>query len=133
MVGSTLGTKSMNDRQLYWLVGFYEGEGSIGIYQQKCRSLYTRKKDGKRDPTIHSYPRLNINITQKERYILDKIRTWLHFGSVCEKSDGIHSWTCVCQDAIKFIKLIYPHLRSKYKKNQMKRVIERWGKERIYE
>lgn len=112
----------MTKEELYWLAGFYEGEGCCGTYMQK---------DNRR--SNYAYKKIEVNITQKDRRILDWIQKKVGYGSICKKSkDGCHGWSCASLQARTFIVAILPYMRTKHKRAQIHRVINKYGRRKFY-
>jgi len=91
---------------LYYLAGFFDGEGCISILKYK-------KKDW--NPSYF----LQVQIGQKYGSILDWVKE-NYGGNVYKKRD--QTWIMTNHKAYEFIKLIAPHL--KYKKPQAELAIK---------
>lgn len=98
----------MNKIKLSYIAGFFDGEGSINIL--------TRKRPQNTEYT------LTVAIGQKDGETLDWIKENFGGNVYLVKRDGTFFWTITHQNAIRFLKEIYPHLR--YKKPQAKVAIE---------
>jgi hypothetical protein len=95
--------------QFAWLVGFYEGEGSCWIAKNHTHG--------------YTYERVAIDIGQKDRTPLDYIHKRLKFGSIFRSKAGFHSWRTVGPKAIRLLRLMLPHMKSQYKIQQVRRVL----------
>lgn len=99
----------MTKKQLAWIVGFYEGEGS-------CWNA-NHHSDG------YHYKRVAVDIGQKDRTPLDFILKCVKHGSIFRSKLGHHSWRLVGKRAEKFLRLLLPHMKSQYKIQQARRVL----------
>lgn len=85
-----------------WLAGFWEGEGYLGI---NYKNRYYR-----------------IDITQKDKIILNKIKLFLKIGSVIPHSQikKCYNWRCEkLGNILSFLILIQPHVRIKKRQLQI--------------
>ena len=95
-----------------WVLGFFEGEGCLSQAKSK-RGKY--------------YP--NVQITQKELYILEKIQRHFGYGSIHLSKAGIYSWQLGgYKNCRKFYDFIKDKLETKGKKAQLQRWVERFPK-----
>lgn len=95
----------MTNEDRSWIAGFYEGEGSVYLLHNKY---------------------VQIKITQKETSILRKIQQWIGYGEIYfeyRNKFRISKWMCTGKNALNFINLIYPFMRSKRKISQIRRVL----------
>lgn len=97
-----------------WIAGFYEGEGSIGCYKVQ---FIKRKK-------LYKKHTLHVCIAQKDEKILKWVRKKIGFGSVYTRAKTKMSmWQCAAHSAVKFVKLIYPYMKTLHKKRQMRKAV----------
>lgn len=96
--------------ELAYLAGFFDGEGYVGISTD-----YPKWAKG------NSYLRLRVNITQKDKKILEMIKD-IYGGTLHKGKDGVHKWYVDGQKAISFLKDVLPFLILK--KEQTKLAIE---------
>lgn len=94
----------MNENNLHYLAGYFDGEGTATTRMVKS------SKNGKR------YKRLEARITQKDPATLHWIRDELGYGRVqsCHHKDKICFEYCVYYaQARKFLLQLHPYLRGK--------------------
>ena len=100
----------MNDIDIAWMAGFYEGEGTIYCYTSK----HTTKKGLKR-----TYTKLKMAITQNDMEPLLKCKKILSYldinGPYKNKTSKNLHYQLNAQNeyALKFISTIYPHLSNR--------------------
>jgi hypothetical protein len=95
-----------------WVIGFSEGEGCFGVYSKRAKktSLFC--------------------ITQKEKEILDEIKSFFGFGNVCYDN---HVWRYQVRrygDQLILKDFFEGRLRSETKRIQFERwkiALEKWG------
>lgn len=93
---------------MFWLAGFYEGEGSCGFYENKS------KKCGI----------LVASITQNEKEPLLRIKEILGLGNVCGgKSRKCYTFQVSGKGASDFLCKISPYLQTKRKKDQLNKAM----------
>ena len=101
--------------KIIWAAGFWEGEGSCGVYFQ----------------TDKRYRRIMSSVTQADKAPILVFKE-LFGGCVSEedKNPGVfkiqHKWAVQGQRAYIFLKTILPHVQSKYKKNQINKALREW-------
>lgn len=110
--------------ELYWLAGFYEGEGSCGRYTKTSYS-----KTGKK----YVYPRgvIQATIAQKDKDIIKWIHKKLGYGHVEYRQNrkssfgkSLWCWKSSHRGAIKFLTMIYPYLRINRRKQQVREALK---------
>lgn len=99
----------ISEKDLFWIAGFWEGEGYAGIY-----------KIGK-TPSGKIRKRLEIGIVQKNQKSLLWINKVIGYGNVRKRKDGVSRWQQRDNKAKKFLRLIYPYL--KFRKEQVFKLI----------
>lgn len=82
---------------LAWVAGFFDGEGSVGLYQ--------RPSNG---PNAY---RLSVRVSQKRPEVLRLLRSM--FGGSLRRSPGTPEWEVADRNAATFLTAIRPHLRVK--------------------
>lgn len=111
----------MTKSELMWIVGFYEGEGTTFCVQYDKRSA----------KGYRYFPyRLTVSIVQKDRTPLLWLQKKIGYGKLyrgINRKTGCKwsTWTVWCRQAREFLKLIYPHVKSVYKKNQIKNALKK--------
>lgn len=100
----------MNELDLAYLAGFFDGEGSIGILRRK-----------KKKSVNWAYYAV-VAVGQKDGGIMDTLKE--NFGGCVHKlkRDESYTWSCSDKTALEFIKTLLPYL--KYKKPQAETVVE---------
>jgi len=101
----------MNNNDIAWISGFYEGEGSIGCYRDRIR------ENGKEEWS------LTLSITQKEPDILEYIKNKIGFGKI-HKSGEVHRFYCHFKEAKDFIEMIRPFMKCDKKMKQANKALE---------
>lgn len=105
-----------NTEDLAWLAGFFEGEGSCGCYERK-----------QYNPTNVSLSyNFRVVVSQNEPKALIWGRNLLDLGTICQRTRNgslgktpMWVWTMSGNEALKFIELIYPYLKTDKKKQQI--------------
>lgn len=111
----------MRRHDLAWIAGFFEGEGSIGCYRR------TNTINGKQ----YSNWQINASIAQKDKGILLWLKRRFNTGSLYYQTsaskfgNGVWVWRLSPLNTLKFIKEIYPFMRTKRKKAQVAEAIKR--------
>lgn len=102
-----------------WLVGFFEGEGSMSGYTDAYRSYKPR-----------------IQISQKDLPLLERLQEWLateyeiHSRIGLHKQSGCHYLQVDRNDAVdKFIILVRPRMQTTRKVQQMEEWSKKWTRE----
>lgn len=96
----------MNDFELGWITGIYEGEGH-------CR--------------FHSKTVLEVVITQKDRWLLDKMKG-ITGGTIYRRKDNsLHSLVLRRSEAASLLLKMFPHL-SPRRQEQSLIALESWCK-----
>jgi|SRR5207302_1628726 len=80
-----------SDENIAWLAGIYEGEGSVHYTRHHGRHVF-------------------VQIGQKDRWILDKIRAFVGGGISYNSHTRIHLLQLYGERAKLFLWLIYPYL-----------------------
>ena|SRR5579859_7534847 len=91
----------MNEIDIAYLAGLFDGEGSVSFSFQKAT------KNGKR------YGHLIARVAQKDRTILDWLSGQLGYGTVHHSSHGVFQYYVVRASARKFLGLIRPYVKIK--------------------
>jgi len=102
----------MNERDWAWIAGFFEGEGSCGCY-------FSERRKG---PVY----KLQASISQKERQVLDHIKSLVGIGSVAPNKGSygvMWHWRVDSAGARAFLHAIQPYLRSDKKKDQVAKAL----------
>ena len=97
-------------KDLIWLAGLFDGEGSLGVYPHKGR--YKKRK--------YIWYRPNITIGMVDRWVINKIFKIVKCGTFVERKVrarmlkpcyifSIQNW----DDAFKFTELLLPYLQLK--------------------
>jgi hypothetical protein len=96
----------MTELELAYLAGFFDGEGSVGIYNTSNRRRATRGFQ------------MKVTVSQTDPLILNEIKE--HFGGtllVCrDKAATVRTcwqWTASSLIAAAFLRAVLPHLRQK--------------------
>lgn len=105
--------EEMTELDLVWLAGFFDGEGSVGVYETG------RKTEGKGKPAMKRGLFLHACITQKDTAPLIWCKSrW--GGSLCMRKDtedrfgtGVWNWSVNSRKAYAFLREIYPYLKFK--------------------
>jgi len=101
----------LKEKDIQWITGFYEGEGTCGVYGKK-------------------YKRFHLAIHQKEEKVLRHIQEVVGFGGICHYRVGevgeCFMWHISSKNAFTFLKAIFPYIRSDYKKEQATKALKRW-------
>ncbi len=84
--------KDLKETELAYLAGFFDGEGSIGIYE-------TNKKH-------HSYT-MSVRIVQKNPLPLKRFPPT---GKIRLRKDGVYVWEAYSETAAQLLELILPFL-----------------------
>lgn len=115
----------MTDSDLLWIVGFFEGEGSCGCY--------TRKEVAKSGKLyIYKNGTLIVSICQKRKDILKWILKEVGYGSLFYSANpdsfghSVWTWRAASLQAEKFLLMIQPYLKSKYRIKQVNKSIRLW-------
>lgn len=106
----------MSERDLAWLTGFYEGEGTCGFYTANS-------------PTNRGYypRRLGLSIGQNERAVLEKVRDMVGYGYIYDRKGRVHSvYSCAGTKAYQLLILMLPLMKSNYKRGQAQKAISAW-------
>lgn len=111
----------MNEIDLSYIAGFFDGEGSAFISQPKASN------NGKR------YARVTAKISQNDKAILDWIASLYGFGKIYIKNDGRvntnHYIVFAHRQARYFLSSIEPYLRVK--RENVSSILDQFG--RLYE
>ena len=99
----------MHENTLFYLAGFFDGEGSISILKRK-----------KGDWNVSHFVRVSIG--QKDGATLDWIKDNFGGNVYLVKRDGSYIWAISDYKGYEFIKIISPYLR--YKKPQAELAIK---------
>ena len=94
-----------------WIAGFYEGEGSAGCYHNKRENRY----------------HLKCTISQQNKNILNRIKSFVGFGSVCiaVRETGVYKWQASTNQARIFLNNVLPYLKTTHKKKQLLKALKR--------
>jgi hypothetical protein len=94
----------MDDKDIAYFAGFFDGEGSCGLYYQ----------NGRKYP-----PRLEARITNTYVPVLEELKTCFGGNVYCRKKTPlrhkpVYAWAIVNKEGVrKFLNTIYPYLREK--------------------
>jgi hypothetical protein len=87
-----------NRETLAWAAGFFDGEGSLGVYYDK--------RDNR--------PFLQLNISQKDRRPLAEIAALFGFGNIRVNQQGVHYWTVYTHEKVQHVvATLWPFMRVK--------------------
>ncbi len=88
----------LRTHMLCYLAGFFDGEGCVGIYPHR------NARTGKH------YYELSLNVTQKDRTILNFFQA--HYGGyiIYNHKQNVHKWTTDVPSAVIFLNDILPFL-----------------------
>ena len=124
----------MNDTDIAYIAGLFDGEGSI-----QCKQAWEKKKKHKGKGYRDSYSwRINMEITMTDRSVLLWLLEVLGCGTLTKKprkglrKDGTKylmqwRWRCTYRDAYNVCCLLWPHAHTKLDKIQQ--VIEHYSRE----
>ena len=105
----------LKKQDIQWITGFYEGEGTCGVY------TVNRK-----------YKSLNLAIDQKDKKVLEHIKALTGVGNVITYTSSLkgycHKWQINAGNAYVFLKMIFPYIRSETKRLQAEKAINAWEK-----
>jgi len=124
----------MNDVDIAYIAGLFDGEGSINI-----RRAFEKKKKHKNKPgyRMSNSMRISMEITMTDRSVLIWLHEVLGVGTLRPKKvkgrrvDGTpylkqYKWRCVFRDAFKVCCLLFPYAHTKLGK--ITQVIEHYAK-----
>lgn len=101
---------------IYWIAGFWEGEGSCGVYIKKSQRDYYKPYYSKV---------LKVSCVQKEKYPLVLIQRYFKVGNIwtvkhsgCNKVK-MYSWDCANKKAFYVLRKLQPYLRSPRRRKQV--------------
>ena len=97
-----------------YVAGFYEGEGTCGAYFCKYKN--------KNEEKTRFYYRLQVGITQNEKFILNEIKNFVGFGKIYKHGNGFQ-YNFTNNNARKFLCKILSYCHSKYKMKQIKKAL----------
>lgn len=115
----------MDKNFLYWLAGFFDGEGSFTI------SVGKTKHNKNRSIYLNYSFATSITLRIEDKFLLDKIKKTLTIGKVyIRKNDNSAVWqTTNIEETLYFSKLIFPYLLLKQKSCDILIVaIQEWSK-----
>jgi hypothetical protein len=111
----------MNDVDIAYIAGLFDGEGSINI-----RRAFEKKKKHKNKPgyRMSNSMRISMEITMTDRSVLIWLHEVLGVGTLRPKkvkgkrTDGTpylkqYKWRCVFRDAFKVCCLLFPYAHTK--------------------
>ena len=113
----------MNDVDIAYIAGLFDGEGSI-----QCKQAWERKKKHKNDGYRKTYSwRINMEITMTDQSVLIWLLEVLGVGTLNKKPrkgkrvDGTkylmqYRWRCTYRDAFKVCCLLFPYAHTKLDK-----------------
>ena len=123
----------MNDTDVAYIAGLFDGEGSINI-----RRAFEKKKNHKKNGyRMSNSMRISMEITMTDRSVLIWLHEVLGVGTLRPKkvkgkrTDGTpylkqYKWRCVFRDAFKVCCLLFPYAHTKLGK--ITQVIEHYTK-----
>lgn len=123
----------MNDTDIAYIAGLFDGEGSINI-----RRAFEKKKNHKKNGyRMSNSMRISMEITMTDRSVLIWLHEVLEVGTLRPKkvkgkrTDGTpylkqYKWRCVFRDAFKVCCLLFPYAHTKLGK--ITQVIEHYTK-----
>jgi len=126
----------MNDTDIAYIAGLFDGEGSI-----QCKQAWEKKKKHKGKGYRDAYSwRINMEITMTDRSVLLWLLEVLGCGTLTKKprkglrKDGTKylmqwRWRCTYRDAYNVCCLLWPYAHTKLDKIQQ--VIEHYAKQRL--
>lgn len=109
----------LDSHNLNWLAGFWEGEGSVGCYFHKIKSvgLVKRKSSGGRYI-------LQVSVSQKEKYLIDYFKSCLEYGNIWQdKKSKVWIWRACAKQARDFLERIKPYIVSIRRREQIENAI----------
>ncbi len=124
----------MNDTDIAYIAGLFDGEGSINIRREVEKKKRHNKKPGYR---MSNSMRISMEITMTDRSVLIWLHEVLGVGTLRPKKvkgrrvDGTpylkqYKWRCVFRDAFKVCCLLFPYAHTKLGK--ITQVIEHYAK-----
>jgi hypothetical protein len=124
----------MNDTDIAYIAGLFDGEGSINIRRAVEKKKRHNKKPGYR---MSNSMRISMEITMTDRSVLIWLHEVLGVGTLRPKKvkgrrvDGTpylkqYKWRCVFRDAFKVCCLLFPYAHTKLGK--ITQVIEHYAK-----
>lgn len=99
----------MDIKNLYWMAGFLEGEGSFSSHRGVGR----------------------VSAPQKDIESLEKLKTLVSHGTLSQTKKGIHIWSLSGTHAIGLCMTLFL-LMSNYRKEQIKKVLMAWKKGKVF-
>ena len=106
----------MNQNDIAYMAGLFDGEGSVSYYQRK------EKRKGKKK--AYNYWMIRCELSMTDQYVVEWMHKPLGVGTVCKRLP-IKSWVgkktqwrwrCGYRDALVFAKLLWPHTQVKLHK-----------------
>ena len=128
----------MNDTDIAYIAGLFDGEGSI-----QCKQAWEKKKKHKGVGYRKAYSwRINMEITMTDQSVLIWLHEVLGVGTLTDKprkgrrKDGTkylmqYRWRCTFRDAYYVCCLIYPYSITKLEK--VKQILDHYQQAEIHE
>ena len=113
-------TKQISTTDSAYLAGLFDGEGCV-----TCKQRKTKRKD--RGDKVYNQWYIRCEINMADKAVIEWIQETLGFGWSSEKRyykrPAHHKrqwrWACGYRDALKFAKLIWPHVQVKLHKIEL--------------
>lgn len=104
--------------ELSWAAGFYEGEGSCGVWGNRRWNENQKRWYS---------PQLRVDVVQKRREPLDKLKEIFGFGSVLydKHNDCFHYRTCAIKAKL-LLDQIRPYIVNPQKQEQLDQAINKY-------
>ena len=106
----------MNQNDIAYIAGLFDGEGSVSYYQRK-----EKRKDKKK---AYNFWMIRCELSMTDQYVVEWMHEVLGVGTVCKRLP-IKSWVgkktqwrwrCGYRDALQFAKIVWPHIQVKLHK-----------------
>lgn len=126
----------LKSKELIWLTGFWEGDGSCGFYDKKGYNVSRRTGLKK----TYWYKTFRMTISQKQPYICYWLRKKVGFGTIVKQGgrqrygDKVTDWRGDNAAAYVLLKSMVKYMVTKHKKAQAMEAIkgyEHWKTSKV--
>ena len=106
----------MNQNDIAYIAGLFDGEGSVSYYQRK-----EKRKDKKK---AYNFWMIRCELSMTDQYVVEWMHEVLGVGTVCKRlptkswigKKTQWRWRCSHRDALVFAKLLWPYAQVKLHK-----------------
>ena len=106
----------MNQNDIAYIAGLFDGEGSVSYYQRK-----EKRKDKKK---AYNFWMIRCELSMTDQYVVEWMHEVLGVGTVCKRlptkswvgKKTQWRWRCGYRDALAFAKLLWPYAQVKLHK-----------------